>query len=86
MSILEYPDLIWLVREEEIMLDNKREPQKSGPTAKLRTIGTEEGGDQVELLKAQVSQLIELVTALTSQATKSPSRNTPAEPIPALTH
>ncbi|XP_040207581.1 paraneoplastic antigen Ma2 homolog [Rana temporaria] len=26
-SVLEYPDLIWLVREEEIMLDNKRTPE-----------------------------------------------------------
>ena len=79
-GILEYPDLIRMVREEEVMLDNKRKSQERETTARVRVISAEEGDSQVELLKTQVSQLIEMVSILNSQASALSNRNTEEKP------
>ena len=83
-GILEYPDLIRMVREEEVMLDNKKKSRQFDSTARVGVISVEEGDSQVELLKTQVSQLIEMVSILTGQVSTLPKGSIserPDEPV-----
>ena len=50
-GILKYPDLIWIVREEEAMLLNKKESQKPESVVGIRMVSAADGNPQVELLK-----------------------------------
>ncbi|XP_077310067.1 paraneoplastic antigen Ma1 homolog [Lithobates pipiens] len=61
-EILNYPDLIRTVREEEAMPKKKKKSQKSESVVEVRVASAAGDNSGVELLKTQVSQLIEMVT------------------------
>ncbi|XP_040178138.1 paraneoplastic antigen Ma2 homolog [Rana temporaria] len=79
-GVLKYPDLIRMIRQEEVLLDQKNRQQPPEPSAQVRVVATEDSDPQVELLRTQVSQLIEMVVALTSQVEILPYQTKREEP------
>lgn len=76
-GILKYPDLIRIVRQEEAMLENKRNSRRPESVVGVRMTQAIDSDSEIELLKTQVSQLIEMMASLTARPTAAPDGEVP---------
>lgn len=86
-GILKYPELIRTVREEAMLESKKKRNLKPKPVAEVRVISATSDYPEIELLKTQVSQMMEMIAArITPSANENvcnPKQTSNATVVPA---
>lgn len=71
-GILKYPELIKIIREEEALLESKQDTVRSKSTAEVNVVGPVTGDSEVESLKSQISQMMEMMNMLATKISTLP--------------